>query len=67
LVNCIKAEVASRLVRAGTIPKVLSAGAVVGMERAAELFEAAYDEHSTRLGRLFDQTGAPRVGKPRAE
>jgi uncharacterized phosphosugar-binding protein len=45
LVNCIKAEVAARLARAGKPPKVLTAAAVVGAARAAELFEAAYDEH----------------------
>lgn len=53
LVNSIKAEVAARLARAGSPPKVLSAGAVVGREKATELFEAAYDEHARRLARLY--------------
>ncbi len=57
LVNAIKAEVAARLTRAGQPPKVLSAGAVVGRERAVELFEAAYDEHARRLAGLYANLG----------
>ncbi|MEX0776856.1 MAG: SIS domain-containing protein [Phycisphaeraceae bacterium] len=57
LVNCIKAEVAQRLTRAGQPPLVLSAGAVVGKQRAKELFEAAYDEHAHRLARLYEHVG----------
>lgn len=53
LVNALKAEVALRLTRAGQPPIVLSGSAVVGRERSAELFEAAYDEHSRRLARLL--------------
>ena len=58
LVNCIKAEVAQRLTRLGSPPKVLTASAVVGAERATELFEAAYDEHARRLARLLEGAGA---------
>lgn len=54
VVNAIKAEVAGRLVESGKPPKVLTAGALVGGERAAELFEAAYDEHAARLRGLYD-------------
>lgn len=54
LVNCIKAEIAKLLTEAGQPPKVLTAGAIVGTERATELFEAAYDEHAHRLARLFE-------------
>jgi uncharacterized phosphosugar-binding protein len=57
LVNCIKAELASLLTKAGQPPKVLSAGAVVGAARAVELFESAYDEHAHRLARLFENVG----------
>jgi uncharacterized phosphosugar-binding protein len=57
LVNAIKAEVAARLTAAGQPPKVLTAPAVVGSERAAEIFEAAYDEHSHRLARLYADVG----------
>src|SRR3954447_20928131 len=58
VVNAIKAEVAARLTKAGQAPKVLSAGAVVGRERAVELFEAAYDEHGRRLAKLYATLGA---------
>jgi uncharacterized phosphosugar-binding protein len=57
LVNSIKAEVAARLTKAGQPPKVLSAGAVVGSERATALFEAAYDEHARRLAKLYLNLG----------
>ena len=57
LVNSIKAEVALRLTRAGQPPKVLAAGAVVGARKAAELFEAAYDEHARRLAKLYASIG----------
>ena len=58
IVNAIKAEVADRLTRAGQPPRVLSAGAVVGKERAIELFEGAYDEHAHRLAKLYENLGA---------
>jgi uncharacterized phosphosugar-binding protein len=57
LVNCLKAEIAQRLTAAGHPPKVLSAGAVVGKERATALFEAAYDEHARRLAKLYQNLG----------
>src|SRR3954468_6181965 len=57
LVNAIKAEVAARLTAAGQPPKVLSGAAVVGAERARELFEAAYDEHARRLAKLYAGLG----------
>jgi len=57
LVNAIKAEVAARLTAAGAPPKVLTAGNVVGADRAKELFESAYDEHARRLARLYANIG----------
>src|SRR5206468_886283 len=60
LINAIKAEVAARLTRAGHPPAVLTAGAVVGAEKSAALFEAAYDEHARRLARLYEHLGLPR-------
>jgi uncharacterized phosphosugar-binding protein len=57
LVNSIKAEVALRLTRAGRPPRVLSGANVVGARRAAELFEAAYDEHARRLAKLYENIG----------
>jgi uncharacterized phosphosugar-binding protein len=57
VVNAIKAEVADRLTRAGHPPRVLTAGALIGSERATALFEAAYDEHARRLARLYAHLG----------
>ena len=57
LVDAIKAEVALRLTRGGAPPKVLTGAAVVGPRAAAELFEAAYDEHAHRLAKLFASVG----------
>lgn len=53
LVNSIKAEIANLLTLAGQPPKVLTAGAIVGAQKAKELFEAAYDEHAHRLAKLY--------------
>lgn len=53
IINAIKAEVALRLTKAGKPPRVLSGAAVVGVERATNLFESAYDEHAVRLSQLF--------------
>ena len=58
LVNAIKAEVADRLTRAGHPPKVLSAAAIVGPDKARQLFEAAYDEHARRLAKLYANLGS---------
>ena len=57
LVNSIKAEVARLLTEAGHPPKVLTAGAIVGAEKAKTLFEAAYDEHAHRLAELYKNVG----------
>jgi uncharacterized phosphosugar-binding protein len=57
IINALKAEVAQRLTAAGQPPKVLSAGCVVGAERAETLFEAAYDEHAHRLAKLYENVG----------
>ena len=57
IVNAIKAELAERLVKAGQPPKVLTAGAVCGAEKATELFEAAYDEHARRLAAYYSKLG----------
>jgi uncharacterized phosphosugar-binding protein len=58
LVNAIKAEVAARLTAAGRPPRVLTGAAVVGADRAAEIFEAAYDEHAHRMARIYAESGA---------
>ena len=59
LINCLKAEIAARLTAAGQPPRVLTAGAVIGSAKATALFEAAYDEHSRRLARLYDHPEIP--------
>jgi len=53
IVNSIKAEVANRLMAAGHPPKVLTAGAVVGAEKAHDLFQSAYDEHAHRIAPYY--------------
>ena len=58
VVNAIKAEVARLLTEAGHPPKVLSAAAVVGGERAVEVFEGAYDEHAHRIARYYRNVGS---------
>jgi len=57
LINAIKAEVAERLTKAGQPPKVLTAGAICGPEKAVELFESAYDEHGRRMAELYRNLG----------
>ncbi|HUF62449.1 MAG TPA: sugar isomerase domain-containing protein [Verrucomicrobiales bacterium] len=57
LINAIKAETARLLTEAGCPPLVLTAACVAGRERARQLFEAAYDEHSRRLARCFEHPG----------
>ena len=64
LVNAIKAEVALRLTRAGQPPKVLTGAAVVGPQRATELFESAYDEHARRLAKLYQNIGCTSGSPP---
>jgi uncharacterized phosphosugar-binding protein len=58
IINSVKAEVARLLTEAGQPPKVLTAPAVVGKEKAAELFEAAYDEHGRRVAELYRNAGS---------
>jgi len=57
IINSIKAEVADLLTKAGQAPKVLTAGCVIGANKAAALFEAAYDEHAHRLAELYKNVG----------
>lgn len=57
IINCIKAELANLLTQAGEPPKVLTAAAIVGVERATELFQSAYDEHAHRVSRLYKKVG----------
>ena len=57
IINCIKAELANLLTRAGHPPKVLTAAAVIGAEKATALFQAAYDEHAHRISRMYKKVG----------
>ena len=57
IINSIKAEVARLLTEAGQPPKVLTASAIVGDEKAKQLFESAYDEHAHRLAELYKNVG----------
>lgn len=59
LINCIKAELANMLTLASLPPKVLTAAAVIGADKAVELFQSAYDEHAHRLSRLYKKVGIP--------
>jgi uncharacterized phosphosugar-binding protein len=59
IVNALKAEIADRLTRAGQPPTVLTAAAIVGVDRATALFESAYDEHARRLAKLYEGLGSP--------
>jgi len=57
IINSIKAEVANLLTAAGQPPKVLTAACVIGAEKAAAIFEAAYDEHAHRMAELYKNAG----------
>ncbi len=57
IINSIKAELAALLTEAGHPPKVLTAGVVIGTEKATELFQSAYDEHAHRLAGLYGKVG----------
>lgn len=57
VVNSIKAETARLLTEAGHPPKVLTAPAVIGAEKAMALFEQAYDEHAHRMAEVYKNAG----------
>jgi uncharacterized phosphosugar-binding protein len=57
IINSIKAELANLLTLAGQPPKVLTAGCLIGSEKATSLFEAAYDEHAHRMAELYKNAG----------
>jgi uncharacterized phosphosugar-binding protein len=59
IINSIKAELANLLTQVGHPPKVLTAGAVIGPEKATEVFQAAYDEHAHRISKLYKSVGTP--------
>ena len=57
IINTIKARLAEILTQQNHPPKVLTAGCIAGIEKATELFEAAYDEHAHRLAKLYEKVG----------
>jgi uncharacterized phosphosugar-binding protein len=58
VVNEIKVQTAALLVERGVMPPVLTSASVVGTERSAELFDAAYREHARRAASVL-AVGAP--------
>ena len=53
IANEIKVQTAALLTERGALPPVLTSSAVVGSVRSAELFDAAYAEHSRRLANVL--------------
>ena len=51
IANEIKARTAAALAEQGLLPPVITSAALVGPERSAELFDAAYAEHARRVRR----------------
>ncbi|WP_205528528.1 sugar isomerase domain-containing protein [Desertimonas flava] len=49
IVNAVKARIAELLVAGGMTPRVLTSAVLVGEERSAAAFDAAYDEHARRV------------------
>jgi uncharacterized phosphosugar-binding protein len=64
IVNEIKVQTAAILLDQGTLPPVLTSAAVVGPERSAELFEAAYREHARRVGRVLAGAAVDGADRP---
>jgi uncharacterized phosphosugar-binding protein len=51
IANEIKARTAAALAEQGLLPPVITSAALVGPERSAQLFDAAYAEHARRVRR----------------
>lgn len=60
VVNEIKVQTAALLVAQGIVPPVLTSSAVVGAERSARLFDAAYDDHAVRIAKAIGGVAAIR-------
>ncbi|HNR07666.1 MAG TPA: sugar isomerase domain-containing protein [Saprospiraceae bacterium] len=54
LINSIKAELANLLMLGGQPPNALVAACLAGAEKASHIFNEAYDEHATRMSRLYN-------------
>lgn len=59
VVNEIKVQTAELLAARGVLPPVLVGSAVVGRTRSAELFDAAYREHSARIASVLAKPEGP--------
>jgi uncharacterized phosphosugar-binding protein len=57
IVNEVKVRTAQRLVERGSMPPVLTSPSVIGAERSAELFDAAYREHARRAAAVLAGAG----------
>jgi uncharacterized phosphosugar-binding protein len=53
VVNEIKVQTAQLLVERGVMPPVLTSASVVGADRSAQLFDAAYREHARRAAAVL--------------
>lgn len=63
VVNEIKVRTAQLLVERGAMPPVLTSPSVIGAQRSAELFDAAYREHARRVAAVLagaDLSDGPR-------
>ncbi|HXF56713.1 MAG TPA: SIS domain-containing protein [Actinomycetota bacterium] len=59
VVNELKVQTAALLVARGALPPVVTSPALVGEERAAALFEAAYRDHARRYARVLAGADRP--------
>lgn len=53
IVNEMKVQTAERLVKIGALPAVITSAALIGRERADQLFEDSYRDHARRLARAL--------------
>jgi uncharacterized phosphosugar-binding protein len=56
VVNALKVRVAELLVERGAMPPVITRAAIVGAERAGDLFDGAYRDHARRIARAIDHS-----------
>jgi uncharacterized phosphosugar-binding protein len=61
LVNEVKVQTAELLVARGAMLPVISSGAVVGLTRSQDLFDAAYGEYARRASRVLRGAGERRT------
>lgn len=59
VVNEVKVQTAALLAKRGALPPVLTGAAIVGPDRAKQLFTDAYDEHARRASRILRGAVSP--------